>query len=239
MFDFNNNEIKQVIFNNNEVDIVKYNGSAIWAKPMGTLRTFISKNTEVVLTLLAQRTSSYEPTASIGTITTGADGTPVYYGDNISISGGEDGDYEFQYGGELQITEYNQKVYLSIKESYLRMKVFTAYESYTSSTYLYISISSDENGYSSIDIYDQYGKNGGNKLANWSSMVSSSVIKEGIFLIGSTLENGIECEIFFNNRSLGMIQVKSSYSYSGSGNIPDNKIKEWFSQEGESSFKIN
>lgn len=104
MINFNSNNPSIIKFNGEDVKLVRFianrqegDGDApvIWAKPCGVLYTTIN-GTSVSLSKIAYRSHTEEPTAFIGYIVTGAEGTPIYYNDVIQFYGGYDPNYAYE-----------------------------------------------------------------------------------------------------------------------------------------------
>lgn len=117
--------LKGVDFNGQEVNIVKFNGTSVWAKPMGNLLINVDGATRSPMDVI-QRNGSNEPGASIGFITAGAQ---VYYGDSLLLNNVL---YE-ENGAVLEVFSENPNIqlqtanFLSVKAGLVLPSVQTSY----------------------------------------------------------------------------------------------------------------
>ena len=207
MFKFNQSDnVDAITFNGNDINIVQCNGTSVWAKPMGTLWTRV-EGSYINLTSLVRRTQSYEPSATIGVIQTGpayAGGTPVYYGDKITINSGYDDNYDYYiFGGvDIEITSKHQEVNLGAElPNYLYIKAFTLYvEGYK--TYLYIQYTSTSTITFDMIIRDQFDIT---ELASLTSLTSYQSVTntDHVVVYNGALPESIQYTIYKNGVSLG------------------------------------
>ena len=105
MINFGSNTVDNIKFRGNEVNLVKYNGSYVWAKPLGSLN---------IPSKCVRRESSYEPTAETGQLK-GSSEPLIYYNDVCLIVGGVT-DYINGVGIKPEI---NSRTFTSMVDDYV------------------------------------------------------------------------------------------------------------------------